>query len=161
MDASNRAAASKAKLDKALSMVGHREPEWWIPDNGTFTKKNGANLEPHDEEAIASEARQTGWKPGNPFAEKNFRAAPTHVALQQFGVGVGHPLYEDMMERFDMDVLENTTKAELINEYVPYLPERLARTCHFRDVVCLSIMVSHHHTTQGHPRTQAEPSSTI
>lgn len=145
MDAINRASARKAKLDEALTHIGHQdEPEFWLPNNGTFSKSssNPDIFRPYDEQHVAEMAGYTGWTPSNPLVETKFRAAATHEALQQFGVGVGHPLYEEMMERFDVESLEKKTKADLLEEYVPHLPEAVAKECTFRDALSLSIMVS-------------------
>lgn len=159
MDAINRASARKAELDEALTIIGHQEePEFWLPNNGTFSKSrsNPDVFRPYDEQDVAKMAGYTGWTPSNPLVETKFRAAATHEALQQFGVGVGHPLYEEMMERFDVESLEKKTKADLLQEYVPHLPEAVAKKCTFRDAVSLSIMVSPRPTPKARPCTQAE-----
>lgn len=88
------------RQEKKLSCIRYKDPTWWVKGD-IFEKKGTSKTFSHDQDTIAKEARKMLWRPCNPFSDNNkHNSAPTHMALQQMGVGIGHPMYLTLMIRY-------------------------------------------------------------
>lgn len=128
--------------ERELSRIRHEDPTWWVTDDTLFEKKGLARSFNHNEEAIAEEARKTGWRPLNFFQDDKCSSAPTHMALQQMGIGVGHPDYSTMLAKYHPSTHSSLTKKEFAEKFASHVPEATTRAASYRDVLSMAIAVS-------------------
>lgn len=136
--------ATASDLDKALSRIGHDDPTWVIPDK-IFKRKGNAKefrIRPDDEAQLTEEAEQTGWRRCTPAWDWKAESWQTHIALQQLGVGVGHPMYLRMMSRYHTGRLVDLSKKDFAAGHnLAHLPQAARDATQFKDLVSMSMKV--------------------
>lgn len=92
-------------LAHTLSRIRHGRPTWWLPAD-YFEKQKSDD----DENGVAAEANKTGWR-AVPWYR--YQSASTHYVAQQFGIGLGHELYDGLERHLSAEALSRRSKTLL------------------------------------------------
>lgn len=87
-----------ARLQGELDRIRHDLMPMLLIRNGVFDKTTLVEKY-YNHHKLIEQAKTTGWVlvPDLDSLELSW---PTHLALQDFGLGVGHPLYREMLKKF-------------------------------------------------------------
>lgn len=153
--------ARTERLGKELSRIGHLEPDFQVPPGTLDRKAKSKTAEDADMTLVRKQAIETNWDDGEFFFDAT--SPVTHVALQHFGIGVGHPLYDEMIAKYApvrLDRDKTSTKAGFAAVYqLGDLTKTAVDALKFRDLVGISMAVRPFPRHRAPPRAQAKPSS--
>lgn len=137
-----------ARLEEAMKLIGHQEPNFSIRA-GIFNKHGNAKTYTHDDNLI-QQAKETGWVPlyNSYDANTTEETWATHLALQDFGVGIGHPLYDEMIRKFQPREHAALNKGDLIEKYGLGIHTANLANIHYKDLLSTAMLVSLHHPLQ-------------
>lgn len=161
MDADKVARAER--LGKELNRIRHLEPDFRVPP-GTLDRK-GISKTPEDANMtlVRKQAIDTNWVDSQFFLDTT--SPVTHIVLQHFGIGVGHPLYDDMIAKYDhvrLDRDDTKTKALFAKKFnLLDLGESTINNLKLKDLIGFSMTVRPFPRRRAPPRAQAKPSSAI
>lgn len=131
-----------ARLEEALQHIGHQQPSFSIRA-GIFNKSGGSKRYTHNN-ALIQQAKATGWEPlddqfGADYTDETWA---THLALQDFGVGVGHGLYDEMLEKYAPRNHAALTKEGLVSKFGLEAHASNLANLHHKDLLSKAILVS-------------------
>lgn len=93
--------------EPVLSRICRSRPTWWLPAD-YFDKQQSDD----NENGIAAEAIKTGWE-AVPWYR--YQSALTHYVAQQFGIGLGHELYDGLERQLSAEALSRRSKTLLFS----------------------------------------------
>lgn len=141
MDADKSASAER--LEEELSRIRHLDPDFQVPSGTIDRKGKSKTSEDANMALVRKQAIETNWD-DNELLHKA-TSPVTHLVLQHHGIGVGHPLYGEMIAKYDhvrLDSEKTRTKAGFVKEFqLGDLTENATSALKFKDLVGISMTV--------------------
>ncbi|KAG8167229.1 hypothetical protein KVR01_002918 [Diaporthe batatas] len=132
-----------ARVEEALHRIGHQEPNFSMRAD-IFNRHGNAKTYTHDNENnnLIQQAKETGWVPlhNSDDANNTEETWATHLALQDFGVGVGHVLYGPMLQKFAPRKHAALSREGLVREFDVQLHGNGVTHLRHKDLLSMAIL---------------------